>query len=88
MRTLPNPNTVGKQTRVPQRFPKRLKAFRTQKGYTQEGLAAACAVLLGHPVDNTIISHLEHGRGYPRFPLACAIADVLGRDLDDFVEEL
>lgn len=88
MRTLPNPNSVGKQTRVPSRFAKRLKIFRTQSGYTQEGLAAACGMLLGHAVDNTQLSHLEHGRGYPRLPLLCALADVLGRDIDEFVEDI
>lgn len=88
MRTLPNPNSIARQSRLASRFGKRLKAFRTAKGYTQEGLAAACAVLLSHPVDHTLISHLENNRGYPRLPLLCAFADVLGKDIDEFVEEL
>jgi transcriptional regulator with XRE-family HTH domain len=45
-------------------------------------------MLLGHAVDNTQLSHLEHGRGYPRLPLLCALADVLGRDIDEFVEDI
>lgn len=88
MRTLPNPKTVPVQRRVASRFAKRLYLYRSQKNLTQEGLATACALILETPVDNTLISHLEHGRGYPRLPLLCAIADVLDREIDEFVEEL
>lgn len=64
----------------------RLRELREREGLTGAGLARRCTEN-GHPVSSQHVSRVETGPWIPSAPLLKALADALGVELDDLLDQ-
>jgi transcriptional regulator with XRE-family HTH domain len=70
---------MGKRADVLERFGMRLRALRKERGYTQEGFAAACGL------DRTYVGGIERGERNVALRNLEAIAQTLGLTLAELL---